>query len=89
MSEELKLKPCPFCGKAARIKIYNHTVKTKYPNGSKPYQPYFSVIHKLGCFDCGVTFDEESAYTVRRDGSIEIFLNGFNYAAEKWNRRAE
>ena len=78
------LQKCPFCGKAAKVKVCGHAVKTKRLDGE---EPYFKVTYKLGCFDCDITFTHESQFEADANGKVKIIVDGYKVAAEKWNRR--
>ncbi len=80
------LDKCPFCGKEAKVKMYGHVMRTRRMDGE---EPYFAVTYKIGCFDCGVTFTYETEIEAKEDGNIEVVMDGYRNAADRWNRRGD
>lgn len=78
--EEIRLKPCPFCGGKA---IYNTT-----NNVSDHYCVGFDF--EVGCEDCGMVLPGryKLRFTLSEDGEPNILNDERSVAAEKWNKRA-
>lgn len=72
------LRACPFCGGEAtsNIRAYGYSTET------------FTATHVIGCNQCNIKFEAESAYTVK-NGDIVTLRDGYKKCVEKWNRRAE
>lgn len=74
----ISLKPCPFCGARATV----NTRAYGYRTGT------FTVTHEVGCTQCHIKFEEESAYTVKNGEPITL-RDGYRKCVELWNRRVE
>lgn len=70
------LKPCPFCGGEANIKI----IATKYETGA------FGTTFKIYCPKCDIGFKRDSIFEIR-NGYPVTTKDGYAAVAEKWNRR--
>lgn len=72
------LRNCPFCGGEAssNIRAYGYSMKT------------FTEIYVVGCNQCNIDFEAESAYTVKNGESVTL-RDGYKKCVEKWNRRTE
>ena len=72
------LKPCPFCGGEAssNIRAFGYSMGA------------YTEIHVIGCKQCNIQFEAESAYTVK-DGEVVTLRDGYKKCIKKWNRRAE
>ena len=82
MSEQIRLKPCPFCG------------STEISAEEEPsLRKMDEVIGVVKCRGCGVTFVCESTEQdfVKVEGDMYRLVparSGFEIAVEKWNTRA-
>lgn len=80
---EIKLKPCPFCGKEAEFFV----IDSKTYDGGKAAEWSFS-IH---CTNCGV----KNPHTYRleavldKNAEFQFRLDERRVAADDWNRRAD
>lgn len=72
------LKPCPFCGgePISYIRAFGYGMGT------------YTEIHVIGCKQCNIQFEAESAYSVK-NGEIVTLRDGYKKCVEEWNRRAE
>ena len=77
MNDELKLKPCPFCGKEAICKETSHG-----HSGAGVFLATFFV----GCDDCKVGFTRQSQFKLK-GATVEFIHNGYKEASDHWNRR--
>lgn len=81
-SEEIKLKPCPFCGGKARFLIFgqDHTSLS-----AMAYK------FQIECDRCGATNNEVglTAFLFQQDGSIKSIQDDRFKVANAWNRRAK
>lgn len=82
-----KLRRCPFCGKEAKVGICGYAAR----DAATTYgvEKFFVATYKVGCFDCDITFAYESKFEAKKDGGIEVIIDGYKMAAEKWNGRNE
>lgn len=69
--EKLRLKPCPFCGKGAKIKAISSTM------GLSVW---------CGC-DCGARTETYIAETSKEDSCLENIKTIKRMAVSAWNRR--
>lgn len=82
MSEQTKLKPCPFCG------------STEISAKEEPSFRYLDIpVGVVKCSGCGVGFvcNGTEQEFVKVDGDMYRLVparNGFEIAIEKWNTRA-
>lgn len=76
---EIKLKPCPFCGKNPFVK--RHSIGTRGHN--------FSVTQSIECY-CGMakTRLHETIFSVSFSNEFVIETDGMKEAIEAWNGRA-
>ena len=77
MKEQIELKPCPFCGGEAYLKLV-----------SKSYGDHYGATFAIGCADCRYQFKEESRWAISR-GEMMIITDGYEKCIERWNRRAD
>ena len=73
-----ELKPCPFCGSKAAIKI----ISTKYECSA------FGTTFKIFCPKCDFGFKRESSFEIR-NGYPVTTKDGYAEVIKKWNRRAD
>lgn len=81
-----KLKPCPFCGKTARLEHGRVQLATNKDDAD------ICVSWKVVCSWCGASKDGGiTFYQFRNDETLEIeqraLANGRERAISKWNRR--
>lgn len=76
-----ELKPCPFCGKAARLR----QVSDSYRTNPVTILNEWTVECTEGCCDVGCF---ESEVYQARTGEILIKKNGADDAVAAWNKRA-
>lgn len=85
---EIKLKPCPFCGGEAVLKTGD--VGLKRGDRDKAYHICASVW--VECKECRFSMDAYTEYVVLDDSKMELkgsFFEGrtVKYVIKKWNRR--
>ena len=78
MSNETKLKPCPFCGGEANI------TNTGYGYGSGS----FNADYEVGCCNCKIRF-RGTSYILMKNGVPVVSVDGYKECVELWNRRAD
>lgn len=77
--EEIKLKPCPFCGFQAQV--------VKIQEGSTPEMPEYTRI-SVGCARCGANSKTYFTFNITDTNDIkEAEEKATRYAVEAWNRR--
>lgn len=78
---EIKLKPCPFCGREAVFVIKSHS--------SSHRDVGFNFF--IQCSKCYTRLPQEYSLTLRldEDGNISTTSDGRKDAEEAWNRRAD
>ena len=76
--DEIKLKPCPFCGQPVEYQDF----APGYSTGE------FYISHKISCKNCGIVRVEQSKFTVNF-GVLVYTRNGFDTLVNMWNRRAD
>ena len=72
-----ELKPCPFCGGKADLRI----VSKGYESGE------FSVTFEASCRECKIAFKSNSCFAIK-NGYPEIVQDGYKDVMSRWNRRA-
>ena len=83
--DEIKLKPCPFCGKEAAF--FSKCCCPKAAAGLTRKWEF-----GVGCLACGIALPTTTysfAVQMKKDGGIEIIEDDRQEAADTWNRRAE
>ena len=76
--EEIKLKPCPFCGRNASIA----KTSTGVQSGS------FTVDYEVGCGECRIRF-RSTTYILMEGGEPIVSVDGYKECIDLWNRRAD
>ncbi len=74
--DEIKLKPCPFCGKPVEYRDY----APGYSQGK------FYISSEIKCTACGIVRTEQSLFTVE-SGKLAYVKNGYETLVNLWNRR--
>lgn len=75
-----ELKPCPFCGGNALLRLKGVGIE-----GDSHTEDW-----EILCSSCGATPSKalfKSKFIVTVDGEVKYSLNGLNDAIEAWNRR--
>lgn len=75
--ENRELKPCPFCGREAKI--------TNTANGYG--SGYFTSDYEVGCVECKIRFRGTSCFTMK-EGVPFVSIDGYKETVDRWNRRA-
>lgn len=76
-----ELKPCPFCGGAAKVETSQH--------GVDGFGTYYQ-LHSVRCKKCRATTGETYRSEFRRDcGTFRVIKDGYAEAITDWNRRLE
>ena len=78
---EIKLKPCPFCGSEAQFK----TISNKSGNQSVGFE------FEISCVKCGVMLPKRDSveFQLSNSGVIKPITDHRMTALEAWNRRAD
>lgn len=76
-TDEIKLRPCPFCGGKAKFRIFEHNA--------------MAYKYQIECDKCGATNNEVGLTTLlfEKDGSINTIQDDRWKLADAWNRRAK
>ena len=83
--DEIKLKPCPFCGKEAAF--FSKCCCSKAATGLTRKWEF-----GVGCLACGIALPNTSysfSLQMAKDGSIRYIDDDRQEAADTWNRRAD
>lgn len=83
--DEIKLKPCPFCGGVSAI-------FTRVGDADGARRDTRMWHFGIGCTECNIRLprsDYKLAVQMGRDGEIHILEDDRQEAADLWNRRAE
>jgi hypothetical protein len=72
----IELKPCPFCGGKAYIKLKG-----------KSHGEHFGATYEVGCDECQYSFNEESRWYICQ-GQIMTDKDGYTDCVRRWNRRS-
>lgn len=83
--DEIKLKPCPFCGGLSAM-----FTRVGDADGARGETRMWHF--GIGCTECNIRLprsDYKLAVQMGRDGEIHILEDDRQEAADLWNRRAE
>ena len=87
MSNEEKLKKCPFCGGEAIVIPYLSCCETDRYHGDKVIRIISS--HKVECTKCyAQTREHITKIVMDPNGNTSILVNGCKTAIMEWNRRS-
>lgn len=77
-----ELKPCPFCGRPANVR------QSQAKCSADEYgKTVFKITYRIGCPNCSISFSYESVFNFNNEGKIHYIQDGYQIAAEKWNKR--
>nr|DAY80697.1 MAG TPA: restriction alleviation protein [Caudoviricetes sp.] len=79
----VELKPCPFCGGKATVQGKHTEIYDVWAN-----HPVLCAKYRVGCEKCGIYFWQLHEIQLT-DGQPAVIKNGYDEAAEAWNRRAD
>lgn len=77
MSDEIKLLPCPFCGR----KAYMKNISNGYSSSM------FTKRAEVGCSECKIHLTGESAFEVSENMNIYVLEDGIGEMIVRWNTR--
>ena len=78
----IELKPCPLCGGKATVQCKHTETYDVWEN-----HPVLCAKYRVGCEKCGIYFWQLHEIQLI-DGQPAVIKNGYDEAAEAWNRRA-
>lgn len=76
--KDVKLKPCPFCGRNATIAMV----------GKGMSSGTFTVDYEVGCDNCRIRF-KRTTYILIKCGEPLVSVDGYKECIDLWNRRAD